>query len=165
MSPLVVQSCDKTTQRFGSNGDAATHPLGPRHIDLIDVNDQLMAIPVQTARTNLVVVRASMDVLTAALRHGPTLAALAIQSHIQCAIVFWIGHPTLKASRQRVVRRKNAPYKSNDGQTMFAIVTQRIDIPPEITTRRDGLVKPRSAISVAAASRPDMAAIGTPGPG
>jgi hypothetical protein len=27
------------------------------------------------------------------------------------------------------------------------------------------LVKPRSAISVAAAKRPDMAAIGTPGPG
>ena len=48
---------------------------------------------------------------------------------------------------------------------MLTIVAQGIDIPPEITTRRDFLVKPRSAISVAAANRPDMAAIGTPGPG
>jgi hypothetical protein len=48
---------------------------------------------------------------------------------------------------------------------MLAVIAERIDIPPEITTRRDRLVESRCAISVAAASWPDIAAIGTPGPG
>ena len=106
-----------------------------------------------------------MDVLTTALCHGPMFAPLAIQSDIQSAVIFRIRHTTLKPPGQRVIRGKNTPDKSDDGQTVFAIVTQRIDIPPEITTRLDLLIKPRSSISVAAAKRPDMAAIGTPGPG
>ena len=47
----------------------------------------------------------------------------------------------------------------------MAVVAEGVDVPPEITTLRDRLVESRCAISVAAASRPDMAAIGTPGPG
>ena len=119
----------------------------------------------QTAWPNLIVVRAALDVLTPPLSHGPTLAAFAIQRHIQGAEIIRICHTSIKAPSECVIRRKNTAYKSDDGQTIFAIITQRIDIPPEITTRWDLLVKPRSAISVAAAKRPDMAAIGTPGPG
>jgi hypothetical protein len=48
---------------------------------------------------------------------------------------------------------------------MAAVVADRIDVPPAISTRLDRRVEPRCAISVAAASRPDIAAIGTPGPG
>jgi len=162
---LIVQRGDKMAEPLGSNRHTATHPLGPGHIDLVDVDHQLLAIPVQTAGSNLVVVSAALNVLTTSLGHGPTPAAFAVQSHIQGAKILRVSHDTLKTPRQSVVRRKNTPYKSNDGQTMFAIVTQRIDIPPEITTRWDLLVKPRSSISVAAANRPDMAAIGTPGPG
>jgi hypothetical protein len=46
-----------------------------------------------------------------------------------------------------------------------AVVAEGVDIPPEITTRRDRLVEARCPSSVSAASRPDIAAIGTPGPG
>jgi hypothetical protein len=41
-----------------------------------------------------------------------------------------------------------------------AVIAEGVDIPPEITTRRDRLVESRCAISVAAARRPDIAAIG-----
>jgi hypothetical protein len=48
---------------------------------------------------------------------------------------------------------------------MEPVVAEGVDVPPEITTLCDRLVESRCAISVAAAKRPDMAAIGTPGPG
>ena len=64
-----------------------------------------------------------------------------------------------------VVRREDAADKGNDAQAVLAVVAECVDIPPEITTRRHRLVESRCAIKVAAARRPDMAAIGTPGPG
>jgi|GEM_PF-1139830 len=42
-----------------------------------------------------------------------------------------------------VVGRKDAAYKGDDGQGMPAVITDCIEIPPEITTRRDGLVESR----------------------
>ncbi len=165
MQTFMVQSRDKTTKPLGPNRHPATHPLGPGYIDFIDIDDQLLAIPVQTARPNLVVLNVAMNVLTAPLSHSPVFTAFAVQSDIQGTVIFRIRHAALKPARQCVIGRENTPHKSDDGQTMFAIVTQRIDIPPEITTRLDFLIKPRSSISVAAANRPDMAAIGTPGPG
>ena len=48
---------------------------------------------------------------------------------------------------------------------MLAAIAQAVDIPPEIRTRADRLVESRCAIRVAAASRPDRVAIGTPAPG
>ena len=165
MQALIVQGRHKTTKTFWANRHASSYTFGPGHIDLIDVDDQFLTGPSQTAGPNFELVCAAMNMLTAALSHRPTLAPLAIQSHIQCAEIFRICNAALKASRQSVIRRKNASYKSDDGQTIFAVITQRIDIPPEITTRLDLLIKPRSSISVAAAKRPDMAAIGRPGPG
>ena len=165
MPPFVVKRRDKTTKPLGFHRHAATHSLGPRHIDLVDIDGQFLAIPMQTAWPNLVVVSAALNMLTAPLSHGPAFAAFAIQSHIQGAEILRIRYTALKSPCQCIVRRKNTADKSNDGQTMLTVIAQRIDIPPEITTRRDLLVKPRSSISVAAAKRPDMTAIGTPGPG
>ena len=48
---------------------------------------------------------------------------------------------------------------------MAAVVADGVDVPPEISARRDRLVEPRCAISAAAANWPESAAIGTPGPG
>jgi hypothetical protein len=45
------------------------------------------------------------------------------------------------------------------------VVAEGVDIPPEVAPGRDRLVEPRLAITAAAASCPDIAAIGTPGPG
>ena len=47
----------------------------------------------------------------------------------------------------------------------MAVVTHGVDIPPEVAPTGDDLIEPRLARTAAAASRPDIAAIGTPGPG
>ena len=47
----------------------------------------------------------------------------------------------------------------------MATVTQCVNIPPEVATRWDRLIETRCAIVAAAASLPDIAAMGTPGPG
>ena len=165
MQPLVVQCGYEITKTLWANRHPAPNSVRPGHIDLINVDHQFLTVPLQTAGSDLEVFRTALNALAAPLGHGPALAAFAIQSHIQRAKIFWIGRTAVKSSGQSVIRRKNAPHKSDDGQSVLAIITQRIDIPPEITTRRDLLVKPRSSISVAAANRPDMAAIGRPGPG
>jgi hypothetical protein len=48
---------------------------------------------------------------------------------------------------------------------MLTIVTQRINIPPEVIAGIYRLVELRRTINAATACRPDKAAIGTPGPG
>jgi hypothetical protein len=64
-----------------------------------------------------------------------------------------------------VVGREDAADEGDQRQRVAAVVAEGIDVPPEISTRLDRRVESRRAISVAAASRPDIAAIGTPGPG
>ena len=68
-------------------------------------------------------------------------------------------------SRPSVIRREHTAHKGDDGQAMLLVIAQCVKVPPEVAARRDKLVKPRSAINAAAASCPDIAAIGTPGPG
>lgn len=104
MQALIVQGRYKTTQPFGANRYAASHALGPRHIDLIDVDDQLFTSPSQTAGPNFELVCAAMNLLTAALSHRPTLPSPAIQGHIQGAEIFRICNAALKAPRQSVIR-------------------------------------------------------------
>ena len=47
----------------------------------------------------------------------------------------------------------------------MATIAQCVKIPPEVATRWDRLIETRCAIVAAAASLPDIAAMGTPGPG
>jgi hypothetical protein len=95
--------------------------------------------------------------------HRPATSGTAIKRHIQGAEVF--GVAAAEAAGEGVVGREDAADKSDDAEAVLSVVAQGVDIPPEITTLRDRLVESRCAISVAAAKRPDMAAIGTPGPG
>ncbi len=64
-----------------------------------------------------------------------------------------------------VIRREHTADKGDDGQAELAAVTQCVNIPPEVATRWDRLIEARCAIVAAAASLPDIAAMGTPGPG
>jgi ornithine carbamoyltransferase len=70
-----------------------------------------------------------------------------------------------KAAAQSVIGRKHAAYKGNERHGVTPIVAQRVDIPPGITTAWDDVIEAKYEITWAAASRPDSAAIGTPGPG
>ena len=165
VSTCMVQRCRKAAQALRLYGHTASHTHGNGHIDFINVDGQDLAIPSQAARANTVIVGVTVDVLAAAFGHGPASPPFAIKRNIECAKIIRISHAVVTGTGQGIVGRKNAADKGDDGQAVLSVVTQRVDIPPEITTRRDWLVESRCAISVAAASRPDMAAIGTPGPG
>lgn len=68
-------------------------------------------------------------------------------------------------SGTKIIGREYAANKSNDGQTMQAIIACRIDVPPAIAVVYDWRVEVRSSSRASAARSPASAAIGTPGPG
>jgi len=104
MQALIVQGRYKTTQSFWANRHASSYTFGPRNIDFIDIDDQLLASPSQTAGPNFELVCAAMNLLTTTLCHRPTLPSPAIQGHIQGAEIFRISNATLKTSCQSVIR-------------------------------------------------------------
>lgn len=160
---LVVERGDKAAQAFRVDANLTAHPPGNRHADLIEVDGQATAVPVQLTRADDESGGVTVEAGAAALGHGPALASLAVQRHVDRTVVLGIGGSA--ASRPGVVGRKDASNEGDDAQRVLPVVADRVDIPPEICTRRDRLVESRCAISVSAASRPDIAAIGTPGPG
>ena len=107
-------------------------------------------------------VRAAVHDVRPPFRHRPA-SRPAVQRHVQRAVPHRVGGPP--PPRPRVVRRKHAADEGDQRQPTRAVIAQRIDIPPDIAVRRRGYREVRSAISAAAASRPDSTAIGTPGPG
>ena len=106
----------------------------------MDVNFKVVAMPVQAAGSNGEAGCVTLNMTAAALGHGPARVA-AIQGDIERAIVFRISRATFQ--RSAIVRREHAANKGDDGQAVVAVVTERIDVPPEITTRRDRLVESR----------------------
>jgi hypothetical protein len=98
-----------------------------------------------------------------ALRHRPMLAAPAVQSDVDRAMIMR-GSGTVTAAR-RIVGGEHAADKSNDREAVLAIIAQRVDVPPSVTIRWDLRIEPRSLTIARAARRPEIAAIGTPGPG
>ena len=98
------------------------------------------------------------------LCHGPSPRGFAVERNIQCAMVVRVNLIPM-STLPSVIRRKHAAHKHDQGQAVLTIVTQCVKVPPEVAVLWDRLVKPRSAINAAAANCPDMAAIGTPGPG
>ena len=119
-------------------------------------------------RSQTIKIKTPLQMPTAAFGHRPTLLTGAVQGNIDGAVVLWVdrvGTPFGPSECTSVIRRENTSDKDNDGDAVLPAVAYAIDIPPEITTRRDDLVESRSAIRQAAANRPDRAAMGTPAPG
>jgi hypothetical protein len=71
----------------------------------------------------------------------------------------------IAAPALQVIRGEDASDETNDREAELSVIRDRIDIPPGIAARRNRAVESRSFSKVAAASRPDKAAIGTPAPG
>ena len=67
--------------------------------------------------------------------------------------------------RPGVVGREHAAEERDQRDAVRAVVAERVDIPPDIAAVRRGYREVRSCSRLAAASRPDSTAIGTPGPG
>src|SRR5512140_692807 len=86
-----------------------------------------------------------------------------IEGNIECAVIVWIGNSRLP--RAEVVRGKDTADECDQHQRLSAVVAQSIEVPPRVARRLDRRVEDRSSRRLAAARRPDRAAIGTPGPG
>jgi len=118
----VVEWRDKIAKPFRPDGDTTVNFHGDRDIDFINVNGERLTVPVQTAGANLVMLGVARNVRSTALCHGPTLAAFAIQRHIQSAMVFSLGNTASAAACQGVVGREHTAHKGNDGKAVFAVV-------------------------------------------
>ena len=116
------------------------------------------------ALTNLV----PGDPVSAALGEGPAFPALPVERHVQRAVVQGIADAA--PAGQRVVGREDAADKADQRDSVAAVVAQRVDVPPSVAVVRDRPVEARpvearSASRLAAAIRPESAAIGMPAPG
>jgi len=106
-----------------------------------------------------------MNAGAAPFGHGPAFTAFAIKRDVDGAVVERIYLIPPPGEGPGVVGGKDAANEGDDAQGVLAVIADRVDIPPEIRPSLDRLVESRSAITVAAANRPEIAAIGTPGPG
>jgi hypothetical protein len=69
------------------------------------------------------------------------------------------------AAAPRVIRREDTADKSYDGDAILLAVADSVYVPPTVATWCDRLIEAKSVSTECAASRPESAAIGTPGPG
>lgn len=134
-----------------------------RHRHLVDIDDEGAILPAHLARPNREANRAAGDGCLPALRHAPAVPALAVKGDVERTVILWVGRSLAPGSG--VIGREHAPHETDDGQPMAAIVTQAIEVPPAIATRRNLGIEALRAMRLSAARRPESAAIGTPGPG
>ena len=147
----------------GNDAYGAADATGNRYGNLVEADDQRLAVPGQLAWADGERVRGSTDCVRGRSVMVQRFAAFAIDRHIDRAMIERIGNAF--ASRERVIGRKHAADEGNDGDAVLTVVAQRVDVPPRIAVGVDHPREVRSASRLEAAARPDSAAIGTPGPG
>lgn len=140
--------------------DFAAYRSGYRRGDFIDADDQRAVAPVQRTGSDGQRIRRLTETGPPPLGHRPAGAARAIQRDIDRTMTIGIG-----PVRPGVIGRENAADEGDDRERIGAVVAQRVDIPPAIAAWRNGRIERRSAIARRAALRPEIAAIGAPGPG
>jgi hypothetical protein len=132
------------------------------HASLIDCYNKLITFhPHGTWPASKLCLR-PRNIALATLSHGPAPRA-AVKRNVDGTMMIRITHALSPCPG--IIGRENAAHKSNDGQAMCTIITQRINIPPAIAILGNYRVEARSCNSASAARMPESAAIGTPGPG
>ena len=139
--------------------DRAADTRRDRGGDLIDIDTQTIAVPMQRARPDRQRRGVAREAGATALGHRPAAVA-AIERDVDRDMILRIA-PRAPV----IIGRKNAADKGDDGQSEAAVFAERIDIPPGIAAGWNRGVEARAAITCAAACAPDKAAIGTPAPG
>lgn len=145
-------------QRYG----AANGPWNGRSA-LIDAYPERAIVPRQVIAAHEQRIACGLHRLRTVLRKGPALPSTPIERNVQCAII--LSNTAVEPARTKVARREHAADECDQRQGVAPVITQRIDVPPQIATLRDLLIKSRSAIRQCAARRPESVAIGKPGPG
>ncbi len=163
MAPLGVEVHRCPSQRPRAYPDATANTLRQGRAALVDPDVEAIAIPAQLARTDDQLAAVAVELLAPPLGHRPGPAIFPVERDVERAEVLGLGMPA--AACPGVVGRKDAADERDDGDAVIAVIAQRIDVPPEIALWAQRLVETWSAVRLAAASRPERAAIGTPGPG
>ncbi len=140
--------------------DRPAQPPRNRRANFFHLRNQTPAVPTQRAWPNLQQIRRPPNRPASPLRHSPARRRT-IQRNIHRAKIFRLS----RRFRPRIIRRKHAADKGNQRHRVLSIIAYRIDIPPGISTRNDVPAEPKSVSSRVAARRPEIAAIGSPGPG
>jgi hypothetical protein len=163
MPSRLVQMHHDTVRDDRRHPDSAADAPGDRHRQFADVDHEPAAVARQAAGADRQRLAISSQVAARPLRQRPELPPRLIERDVDRAEILRIA--LSQPPRRSVVRRENAADEGNDRQRMLAVVTYRIDVPPDIAAGCNRRVEPKSIKTRAAASRPDSAAIGTPGPG
>ena len=145
------------------NADPAAKARWNRNRRFGDRDREFVAVPRKGTGSDDEPVRGPVNRAPPPLGHRPAFSGSAVQCYIDGAMIQRIADAAPPGPG--IVGRKDAADEGDQRQPVAAVVAQRIDIPPGIATRCHRLVEARSAIRLAAAWRPESAAIGTPGPG
>ncbi len=124
----------------------------------VDLGGESGAVPVQGAIADGDCVCCAAKFGGAAFGHCPTAAAWAVERDVEGAMIF--RRRGGFAVGPGIVRRKHAADEGDDGEGVGAVVADGVDIPPGVAAGAYCAVKTQFA-----AIRPEMAAIGRPGPG
>ena len=101
---------------------------------------ETIAIPRQRTRSHTKTVNITLHTVAATLGHGPALLG-AVQRDIDSHMIVRVALTSGKGAA--VVGRENATNESDNRQAVVAAVGERVDVPPEICTRRERLVESR----------------------
>ena len=131
--------------------------------DFFDLDLQHVSVPGHGAGSNRQGLRISSDGAARTLGHRPIFGARAIERDIHRAMIHRAG--AAAPTRPPIIGREDAADEGDHRHAVALIVADGVEIPPDIAARGDELIERKSAKILAAASRPDRAAIGTPAPG
>jgi|GEM_PF-4281952 len=120
MAPRHVERDGLFDQGPGVQAHAAAQPSRYRGGDLVDVDRQRAAIPMQGARPDAERFRGSFQSAASPLGKGPTFTRGAVEGDIQRAEV--LRFAAASAPRPGVVGREDAADKGDQGQAMAAII-------------------------------------------
>ncbi len=160
MAAGMVDQCGVAGERARGDADLAADRAREREAALVDGDDQAVAVPFQVAGADRQMMRRTFGLPAFGHRPGGWLA---VEGDVERAVAKRVGGAV--SSGEAVIGREDAAEEGDQGDAVGAIVAERVDIPPDIAVRRDRAVEARSSIRADAASRPERAAIGTPGPG
>lgn len=159
--------CDGMLNREGGpQPDLPHHSLGqeglprPRQKHFIERYLQTIIAKLHRTPADLQPLSAAIKGASPSFRHRPGMALRSIKSDVECNMIFRVFAPA-----PVIVGGEDGPDKGNDGQCELSAIADGVDIPPAIATCRNRRVEPISCISWSAASLPERALIGTPGPG
>jgi hypothetical protein len=163
MAAVRIQRKTPIIQYVGEEADSAVHPPRQRRADFVNVDFQGISGPAHLAAADRQYGRGAAHPQLAALSHRPALRILAVQGDVKRAVI--VGVRISAPPCPSVVGGEDAANESDESQRVRAIIAHCIDVPPCIATGLDRAIETESAIIAAAASRPDIAVMGIPGPG